>query len=376
MKRSALLVLLLFVLIPCRAVYAEADSATSACLMNALTGDIVFEKNADEKLPMASTTKIMTLLVALDKSDPDETVRISENAAAQEGSSAYLRAGAELTMNDLLYGLMLNSGNDAAVAVAEHISGSSEKFAEEMNKLARKIGAYDTSFKNPNGLDQVGHYTTAKDLALITKYALKNEDFCRIVSAKSHTAIYRFSSGSETEVEYINHNKMLSSYEGCIGVKTGYTKACGRCLVTAARRGDACYIAVTLNDPNDWQEHRELLDDGFAGTRFICAVEKGECIRHLVSGDDDCALIAAEGFTVPVDGSKGKNITVKVNLPESIVPLLNKGEKAGSLDIYCDDTYVGSVDIVADKDISIGEDYRMKPCFFTTVKRLIRDLIG
>ena len=376
MKRSALLVLLLFVLIPCRAAYAEADSAKSACLMNALTGDIVFEKNADEKLPMASTTKIMTLLVALDKSDPDEIVRISQNAAAQEGSSTYLRAGTELTMNDLLYGLMLNSGNDAAVAVAEHISGSSEKFAEEMNKLARKIGAYDTSFKNPNGLDQEGHYTTAKDLALITKYALKNEEFCQIVSAKSHTAIYRCSSGSETKVEYINHNKMLSSYEGCIGVKTGYTKACGRCLVTAASRGDACYIAVTLDDPNDWQEHRELLDDGFSGTRFICAVEKGECIRHLVSGDDDCSLIAAEGFTVPVDGSKGKNITVKVNLPESVVPLLNKGEKAGSLDIYCDDTYVGSVDIVADKDISVGEDYRMKPCFFTAVKRLIRNLIG
>lgn len=376
MKRLALFVLLLFVFIPCRAVYAEADSARSACLMNALTGDVVFEKNADEKLPMASTTKIMTLLVALDKSDPDETVRISENAASQEGSSAYLKAGSEITMNDLMYGLMLNSGNDAAVAVAEHVSGSSEKFAEEMNKLARKIGAYNTSFKNPNGLDQEGHYTTAKDLALITKYALKNEEFCRIVSARSHTAVYKDGSGGETTVEYINHNKMLSSYEGCIGVKTGYTKACGRCLVTAAKRGDACYIAVTLNDPNDWQEHRELLDSGFSGTRFICAVEKGECVRHLVSGDDECSLIAAEEFTVPVDGNKGKNITVKVNLPDSVVPLLNKGEKAGSLDIYCDDTYVGSVDIIAENDISVDEEYKMKPCFFTVVKRLLRGLIG
>lgn len=374
MKHFGLFVLLLFALLPCHAAYATADSAKSACLMNAITGDIVFEKNSDEKLPMASTTKIMTLLVALDKSEPDEAVRISANAAAQEGSSAYLKAGSEISMNDLLYGLMLNSGNDAAVAVAEHVSGSSEKFADEMNKLARKIGAYDTSIRNPNGLDQEEHYTTARDLALITRYALKNEEFRNIVSAKSHTAVYKDGNGGETKVEYINHNKMLSSYDGCIGVKTGYTKSCGRCLVTAAKRDEACYIAVTLNDPNDWQDHKEMLDVGFSGTRFIKAVESGECMRHLVSRDDECSLVAANDFTVPVDGSKGKNITIKVNLSEEIVPMLNKGEKVGNLDIYCDDTYVGSVDIVAEKDISLGEEYKIKPCFVTVVARLIRGL--
>lgn len=374
MKKICIMIIcMITVLVTDYSVYSYADSASGAYLINAVTGESVFEKNGDVCLPMASTTKIMTLITALEMGNTDDMVSISQNAAGQEGSSAYIAAGAKMSMKDLMYGLMLNSGNDAAVAIAEHISGSTDKFAQEMTKLAKSIGAENTRFANPNGLDAEGHYTTAHDLALITAYAMKNEQFREIVSARSYTASMEIG-GKIKQVEYINHNKLLSSYDGCIGVKTGYTKADGRCLVSAAERDGATYIAVTLNCKNDWQEHREMLDYAFSRTRMITAVEQGECFRHIVSGNESCEIVASEKFDIPVTGEKGRNITVKTNI--SAVPPLNKGEKAGELDIYYGGELIGTVDAIAADDIGGEEKINIKPCFLTTVKRLLKNILG
>ena len=230
MKKSVLAYLFIFCLNFNLPVYALDISAKSACVISADTGEIIYAENEKEKLSMASTTKIMTALLAIESGRLDETVTVSANAQAQEGSSIYLRTGERIILKDLVYGLMLNSGNDAAVAIAEHMSGSEDKFAELMTKRAKELGAVNTSFKNPNGLDEQGHYTTAYDLALIAAYAMKNEEFKKTVSTKSATATLE-----DGEILYFsNHNKLLKMYDGAVGVKTGFTKASGRCLVSAA----------------------------------------------------------------------------------------------------------------------------------------------
>lgn len=375
MKRLFIFVTAVILLLPLNKVYAYGDTAKAACLINAVTGETVFEKNSDTKMSMASTTKIMTLLVALENSKMSERVTVSHNAVIQEGSSAYLEENAQMTMKDLLYGLMLNSGNDAAVAVAEHISGSTEGFAEEMNKLAKKIGAENTHFNNPNGLDEEGHYTTARDLAKITCYGLKNKRFVEIASTKSYTAKLLRQSGDVYKIDYENHNRLLREYEGCIGVKTGYTEKSGRCLVSAAKRNGAVYVAVTLNCPDDWAEHKAMLDYGFKETRYITAVKSGECIKHIISGKSETELIAAEDMSIPVEGSKKRDVRVEINLSKEIGAPLNSGEKTGTLDVYCDGEYVDSVDIVAKDDLYIEEEYKIKPCFFSALARLIRYVV-
>lgn len=375
MRKICCFVIAFFLMLPGVRAGAMADSAASACLMNAITGEIVFEKDADTRRPMASTTKIMTLLVAIEKSDPDDLVTVANEAVLEEGSSAYIESGAKIKMKDLWYGLMLNSGNDAAVAIAYHISGGKEAFAEEMNAAAKKIGANNTSFKNPNGLDAEGHYTTAKDLALITQYALTKELFAEIVSTKQYTAVYTRPDGTERSVEYINHNRLLREFEGCIGVKTGYTKADGRCLVSAAKRDGAAYIAVTLNDPNDWNDHREMLELGFNDSRIVRAVKKGDCIRHVVSGKESGKFIAADDFDVPVNGKKGGELDVKVDITDDLYLPFNKGEKVGTLDIYRGENFIGSVDIIADSDMNYEGRAKTKRCFGFWFVTLIRNLL-
>ena len=216
----------------------------SVCLMNAVTGEVIFEQNMHEKLPPASTTKIMTAIIALENSKLYDVVEMTHNAVRSEGSSTYAKSGDKLYMEDVLYGLMLNSGNDAAYAIAQTVSGTQEDFAKLMNAKAKEIGAKNTCFLNPSGLPQEGHYTTAYDLALIAGYAMRNSKFFEIVSSKTHKVwpINR----PENILEFSNHNKLLDMYEGCIGIKTGFTKKAGRCLVSACERDGMKYIAVTL----------------------------------------------------------------------------------------------------------------------------------
>ncbi|HWR19998.1 MAG TPA: D-alanyl-D-alanine carboxypeptidase family protein, partial [Clostridia bacterium] len=219
--------------------------AVSAILLEAGTGKVLYEKNAYIKLPMASTTKVMTAILALECCALSDTVTVTEDAYGTEGSSIYLELEEKMSVEDLLYGLMLNSGNDAAVALAVHIGGSLEGFANLMNAKAREIGANNTNFVTPHGLPNGDHYTTAYDLALISAYALKNEDFCTIVG----TTYHRTTTGNFQRT-FKNKNKLLWQYEGGNGIKTGYTKAAGKCLSFAAQREGMQLIGVVLNCPD------------------------------------------------------------------------------------------------------------------------------
>ena len=297
---------------------------------------------------MASTTKIMTALVALENSSPDDIVTVSNNAAGEEGTSLYLKAGQKAKMYDLLYGLMLQSGNDAAIAIAEGVAGNVDKFAQMMTERAHEIGAINTSFKNPNGLDEEGHHTTAYDLAIITKEAMKNKSFSEIVSTKSKTIL----DGTQT---VSNHNKMLRIYDGCVGVKTGFTKKSGRCLVTAAKRGEVGVIAVTLNAPNDWNDHKSMLDYAFFTTEYFPVILSGMTINAVTvkNGTSNTVEIAAdEDFYITENkDDKFKNIAVKCDIPREITAPVYKGDKIGELSVYYKDVLQKTISLTASADV-------------------------
>ena len=242
-------------LLPIRAEGAEnlSLSAHAAILMDAATGEVLYEKNADEQMRIASTTKILTALVALEEASPCEIITVRQDHMV-EGSSMYLKVGEQRTVAELLYGLMLSSGNDAALALTE-VCGGESLFVEKMNALAQRVGMEDSSFRNPNGLDEEGHYSTARDMARLAAYAADDPAFVRLCSTTNASVAGRSMS---------NHNKLLRRIDGCIGMKTGYTKAAGRTLVSCVEWEGRRLVAVTLKASDDWSDHEKLYEFGFA----------------------------------------------------------------------------------------------------------------
>ena len=230
-------------------------SAACAALIDGRTGQTLYEKDADRRALIASTTKIMTGLLVCEAGETDRRVTVPSLAVGLEGSSMYLKQGETLTRRDLLYGMMLHSGNDAALTLAISVSGSEQAFVRQMNLRAQALGLRQTHFANPHGLDSGENYSSARDLAMLAQAALQNQQFRTVVGTKTITCAGR---------TLTNHNKLLWRYDGCIGVKTGYTRHAGRILVSAAERGESQLIAVTLADPDDWRDHAALLDYGFA----------------------------------------------------------------------------------------------------------------
>ena len=270
---------------------ANAISAEKAAVMDAATGRMLYEKNAHQRSLIASTTKIMTALVVCQHCNVLDRVKIPAEAVGIEGSSMYLQEGEVLTVQELLYGLMLRSGNDAAAALAIYCGGTIEGFAELMNDKARELGLKDTHFVNPHGLDAPDHYSTAHDLAVLAAYAMEDPIFARTVGAKTVTVGQRV---------LTNHNKLLWQMEGAEGVKTGYTRAAGRILVSSASRDGRRLVCVTINAPDDWNDHRQLLDQGFTGFEVRRLVERGEVLgyRYVLGGDGThVPLLAAEDFS-------------------------------------------------------------------------------
>lgn len=263
LKRVALIIAAIaLILLPIKA-KALGLSAESWALCDE-SGKII-ASHGDRRMAMASTTKIMTALVVIENNDMDTVVSVPREAVGVEGSSVYLKEGQRITVEQLLYALLLQSANDAAETLAIHTAGNIASFADMMNSRAQDIGLSDTHFTNPHGLSDDDHYTTASELAKITAEAMKNDTFRKIVSTYKYTFPVIDSEGKQSASHtVVNHNKLLKSYSGCIGVKTGFTKASGRCLVSAAERGGTTLIAVTLNAPNDWNDHRQLLDYGFS----------------------------------------------------------------------------------------------------------------
>ena len=308
-------------------------SARGAVLMEAESGDVVFGQNENARLPMASTTKIMTALVALESLPVETVVKITAPSVGVEGSSIYLTEGETLTLEQLLYALLLESANDAATAIAMAVAGSVEAFAEKMNQRAASLGLKDTHFVNPHGLDHEEHYTTAYELAVITRAALQNETFRAICATKRKTIPLR---GEEGIRLLLNHNKLLDSYEGCIGVKTGFTKKTGRCLVSAAEREGITLIAVTLNAPDDWRDHTAMLDYGFDLYETIPLCEAGafSAPLWLISGWQEYVMVEnTDALAVTLRRDHGP-IRCVVELPRFAFAPVSAGETVGCLRFF------------------------------------------
>ena len=327
-------------------------SAKSAVLYQPETDSFIYSKNADQRLPMASTTKIMTALVALENSDLCDIVEIDDSATNIEGSSAYLKKGDVLTIEELLYALLLQSANDAAVAIACHVSGNIESFSGLMNEKARSLGLTDTHFDNPHGLDSDEHYTTARDLALIAAEALKNSIFKTIVSTyqKSFTTEQR----SRT---YVNHNKLLRIYDGCIGIKTGYTKRSGRCLVSAAEKDGLTFISVTLDAPSDWNDHATLLNYGYERLECITLTEAFDHIYEIAVIDGvNSSLKVANVNGESIIAERGDYIINKqTKLVRYAIAPINRGDILGEIIYTVDGETIARVPLVAIESIDKKE---------------------
>ena len=319
-------------------VKAGAISAECAILIDAQTGRVLYEKQAEEKSLIASTTKIMTALVICEQTNVLDRVKIPKEAVGIEGSSMYLKEGEVLTVQELLYGLMLQSGNDAAVALAIYCGGTVEGFTELMNDKAHRLGMTQSHFANPNGLDSPGNYSTARDMGILTAYAMQNPIFAQTVSTKTITIGERC---------LRNHNKLLWQLEGANGVKTGYTKAAGRILISSVTRMGRQLIAVTFNAPDDWQDHKTLIEDGFSRFTVQQLVRQGQTLGQLeLAGGQETSvdLIAAEDFSYSL--AQGERVTI--SLPEAgfAYAPVPEGQAAGFVHILVDGTAVAKVSLV------------------------------
>lgn len=324
-------------------------SAKKAILTDAQTGRVLFALNADSQSLIASTTKIMTALVVCEQCNVLDRVRIPKKAVGIEGSSMYLREGEILTVQELLYGLMLHSGNDAAVALAIYCGGTVEGFVALMNDKAHRLGLTNTHFANPNGLDAPGHYSTARDLATLAACAMDNPIFYQTVSTRSVTAGNR---------SLRNHNKLLWRLEGADGVKTGFTKAAGRILVSSATRQGRRLIAVTINAPNDWQDHTQLIEQGFADFTVQKVVSRGDCVGtvEIAGGESGCVSLISDGdfYYALAEGEKPE---IVLNGPGFIYAPVVKGADAGIAHICLGNKTVGTIPLVYGDTV---EQHRVK----------------
>lgn len=347
MKKTLLLVLILVFGFSC-SVSAFADSSKASVVICADTGEILYEKNAHTRLPMASTTKIMTALLLCEYGNLDREITVTDQMVRVEGSSMGLLADDRVTLKGLLYGMMLSSGNDAANATAITVGGSIDRFVALMNKRAKELGLRDTNFETPSGLDSDNHYTTAYELALITRTALKNPDFLK--AASSQTAVLNY--GNPPYLRYLtNHNRLLKSYGDVIGVKTGFTKKSGRCLVSAARRDGKTVIAVTLNDKDDWADHRELLDLGLDSvTSEILSPKTDKDTVNLASGDK----IKIEIPKSEICYAQRDKIRCRISLPSFVYLPISEGQIVGKAEYFFEDTLIKTEDITVKK----GAEYK------------------
>lgn len=328
----------------------EGGTSSAAVVLETGTNRVLFESNPNAQMPMASTTKIMTALVALEYGNLDDKVVIPREAVGIEGSSIYLKEGEVLSLEQLLYGLMLSSGNDVAVAVACHVGGSVEGFVDMMNTKAMEIGAENTRFTNPNGLHDDNHYTTAYDLALITSCALKNPEFQKICSTQ-----YKEIPGPEGRPRTLkNKNKLLWQYEGGNGVKTGYTKAAGKCLVASAKREDMQVVCVVLNSSSMFIQSMALMDEAFECFDNVPVLSEGEPLGTIpVEGAnvDSVTICMDEEIRLPLTKEEENEINVRVSMVPKLEAPVEAGLPLGRLEVFIGETKVMEMGITLDDTI-------------------------
>lgn len=337
-------------------------NALSAVLIDADTGRVLWGKNENKPMAVASTTKIMTAIITLENADIKEKVTVSKNATLAPPVKMNLQAGEELTLEQLLYALLMQSSNDAAVAIAEKVGGSVENFCAMMNKKAKDLGCIDTEFVTPNGLDKGNHHSTAYDMAVIGAYAIRNEEFIRI----SNTRNISFSSNKKS-YSIVNKNLLLDSYEGAIGIKTGFTGKAGQCFAGAAKRGDVTLVSVVLasgwgtaGKAKKWSDTKEILNYGFdnykkysiIGDKVDICVDKAKVSKTVLKYENSIELLMKE--------SEKNSISFKNNVPEMIEAPVRKGEKIGIGEIYLGDLKVGQINLIATESIekhSLGNSF-------------------
>ncbi len=326
---------------------APGTSAKAMALFDATSGTFLAESGASARLPMASTTKIMTALVVLEECQLDDTFAVPAEAVGVEGSSVYLFEGEAVSVRTLLYALLLSSANDAAVALALHTAGSVPAFAEKMNAKAAALGLHDTCFQNPHGLPAEGHYTTARELALIAAAAMKNPVFREIASTTRYSVPQN---GTDATRLFLNHNRLLRTYNGAVGVKTGFTKESGRCLVGAAERDGLLLICVTLSDGNDWRDHTALFDWGFSQySAFHTDTEPVE--MPIVGGaEPSVSLVPTENIALTLPAGHGE-ITKTVFAPRFLFGSCREGQEVGKIVYRMDGEELASVPLVASKTV-------------------------
>ena len=343
---AAILSIVLFA--PRVCVSALSVSAKAAVLLCAETGEVLYSVNAQERLPMASTTKIMTALLTLEACAPQRTVTVTDAMTSIEGTSMGLLPGDTVTLYGLACGMLLSSGNDAANAAAIALSGSTDAFADAMNARAAQIGLHDTHFVTPSGLDDDAHYSTALDMAFLAKTALGNPVFRKICESTSATVSYGNPPYRRT---LTNHNRLLQSYPGCIGVKTGFTKKSGRCLVSAAVRDGVTLIAVTLSDPDDWYDHTVMLDLGFRTVRTQRLNDDlSDVALPVVGGSSALCPIRFAFVPTAVLDTRGGEIVRKIYLQHFVYAPVSFGSIVGRA------VYLRSGEVVCDVPLIAGRD--------------------
>ena len=347
LTRSLLILLLLAAGLTSGA-YAEEPPETSAAsyiLMDAASGRTLAAQNEEDPRLIASTTKIMTALITLENCDPDVEVEIAPAWTGIEGSTMYLEPGQVMTVRDLLYGLMLASGNDAAVALACITAGDVESFASLMNVRAEELGCEHTHFENPNGLDSDEHYSCARDLALIAREAIRNDEFRKIVSTSSATVC---------GLTFTNHNRLLRECEGVFGVKTGYTEAAGRTLVTCCERNGVTLICVTLSDPDDWTDHAALYDWAYSEYVRDDAARNATWTVPVIGGDTESVTVAAPD-SPSVLRSAEDTVETRIELPLFVFPPIERGNSAGEISVYVNGEKTASAPLVFTESVGCSD---------------------
>lgn len=324
-------------------------NAQSAILIESNSGRVLLEYNPYIKLPIASTTKIMTSLIALENGDLEDEIKIKKDSVGIEGSSIYLYEEEIISLEDLLYGLMLRSGNDSAMAIANYIGGSLEGFTTMMNNKAKEIGANSTNFINPHGLHHDNHYSTAFDLALITREAMKIEEFRKISAAKNWKA------NREKNNIFYNKNNTLWEYEGGDGVKIGYTKRSGRCLVSSATRNGTQLISVVLNDSNWFNDCYALMDYGFNNFTNYVLFDKEQLFNKIPvkKGTKEFVYaVAKEGFLYPLKDDEIEKVKLYISLPDEFTAPIVKGEVIGNIYVYLDGKLIHKEKLIAKENVN------------------------
>lgn len=346
LKRIFTAVLLFIIFsVNCCALGNQDISAECAVVMDAKTGKVIFEKNSYKRHSMASTTKIMTSLIAIESGRLSDEIKVTDDMIRVEGTSMGLEAGDSVSLKELVYGMMLPSGNDAANATAIHLGGNVEKFTEIMNNKAKSLGMKNTCFVTPSGLDDKNHFSTAYDMALLCSSAVKNKMFLSVCSSMKVKLTY----GNPPYIRYLtNHNRLLSEYDGALGVKTGFTKKSGRCLCSYAIRDGVELIAVTLNDPDDWNDHRKMLDFGFECSKMKTYTINIPSEMLIVGGNVNSVKLKSVTYS-----STAENLKFRIYINKFIYAPVNAGESVGYIDVILNGKVIDKLEILTDQKIDV-----------------------